>query len=73
METKILNYTFKCNSDIDLTCASQSDDYIKIKIDINFGKKVKPEPIDISWFTPANGAFTCWSPLVFQDRKLRPN
>lgn len=39
METKILNYTFKCNSDIDLTCASQSDDYIKIKIDINFGKK----------------------------------
>lgn len=73
METKILNYTFKCNSDIDLTCASQSDDYIKIKIDINFGKKVKPEPIEISWFTPANGAFTCWSPLVFQDRKLRPN
>lgn len=75
MEFTKNNLTFKSNSEykVSLSAEACSADYLRLKLHIDFGGKITPEPTIISWEFPLLDIFSEWNPSAWLERCLNPN
>lgn len=70
-----MEYMFKTETDykISLQKEEEENDIIKIKISIDFEKKLVPQPVVIRWTHPCKNVFSQWNPQLWSVRTLNPN
>ncbi len=75
MERMINGITYTCDSKyaVRMELIESRKDFDKVRIDIDFGALVRPEPVLIRWAMPGHGVYTRWSPMSGQNRRLNPN
>lgn len=70
-----MDYVFETDTqyDVKITTIEKTQTLIRIGINVDFHKELKPEPIRLTWKTQGGGIHTRWDCMSVQNRRLYPN